>query len=110
MPAAALIRLAMVRADMAKIRSSGSAPDALQADGGGGRKVGHVAARFLVGLGARDVQPAGAIGCFHGQVLPVKGCDELLPPRVRMQAGLERKARSVSVWFQGRPVAAAHAA
>ena len=47
-------------------------PDALQAGSGVGRKVGYVATRFLVGLGARDVQPAGAIG-FCGQVLPLKG-------------------------------------
>ena len=39
-----------------------------------GGEVGYVAARFLVSLGARDVQPAGAVGCFHGQVLPLKGC------------------------------------
>ena len=71
--AAALTLLAMVRADMAKILSSGGAPDALQAGGGSGREVGHVAARFLVGFGARDVQPCGAIG-FCGQVLPLKGC------------------------------------
>ena len=47
--------------------------DALQAGGGIGREVGDVSARFLVGLGACDVQPAGAIG-FCGQVLPLKGC------------------------------------
>ena len=44
----------------------------LQAGGGGGGEVGNVAARFLVGFGARDVQPCGAIG-FRGQVLPLKG-------------------------------------
>ena len=49
-------------------------PDALQAGGGVGREVGYVAARFLVSFGARDVKPAGAVGCFHGQVLPLKGC------------------------------------
>ena len=49
-------------------------PDALQAGGGVRREVGDMSARFLVGLGARDVQPAGAVGCFHGQVLPLKGC------------------------------------
>ena len=48
--------------------------DALQAGCGVGREVGYVAARFLVGLGARDVQTPGAVGCFHGQVLPLKGC------------------------------------
>ncbi len=31
-----------------------------------------MAARFLVGFGARDVQPRGAVG-FCGQVLPLKG-------------------------------------
>ncbi len=72
---AALMRLAMVRADMAKILSSGSAPAGLMRcrQVAGGREVGHVAARFLVGLRARDVQPCGAIG-FCGQVLPLKGC------------------------------------
>ena len=43
----------------------------LQAGGGGG-EVSNVAARFLVGFGARDVQPPRAIG-FHGQVLPLEG-------------------------------------
>ena len=42
--------------------------------GGVGREVGDVAARFLVGFGACDVQPCEAVG-FCGQVLPLKGCD-----------------------------------